>query len=211
MQEPVLLRRPGVWLAAGLLALVALACDPARIGSDATADSDAAVGRADAPDASASFDAAELPESPDATLEDAPDAADAPPEAEPLFAVGTNPFGVSSPAQFEALTDGGPLEVQLGSQGAWMVVLAVRTAGILSGKLDLEARLWVGGVDAGGVIRTGLQPVPGGDGYVYLYSLPLIVDGPEIAGSAANLVVDATGSGGGEAHASLELELTGGR
>ncbi|MEZ4265468.1 MAG: hypothetical protein R3F39_03745 [Myxococcota bacterium] len=204
-----MLLRFALVLALGFAALGAAACDTPKVGSDAETDAQAEV----SPDAAADLG---LPDSgqpeildssgTDSLIEDS----ELPPAPSPSFAVGTNPFGVSDSAQFVALTEGAEFRVEKGTQGAWMVVVAVRTAGMLVGDIDLEARLWVDGVDEGGVIRTGLKPVRAADGYDYLYSLPLIVDGPEIAGSTATLVVEASGKTSGSAEQTLTVRLTGG-
>jgi hypothetical protein len=146
----------------------------------------------------------------DPALDAAPDDPGAVPTPEPAFVVGTNTFGVSDPTQFAPLADGSDLRVEKGTQGAWMVVLAVQTAGLLTGDVALKARLWVDGVDEGGVVRTGLKPFPAPDGYAYLFSLPLIVDGPELAGQDATLVVEASGASSGTASQTLAIHLTGG-
>lgn len=195
---------------AAIALLWVVGCDTPLVTGDAT-------GRADA-DAAVAADAAQdlglldtdQPEILDSSAADSEISGSELPTPEPGFTVGTNPFGVSDPAQFVPLTEGAEFRVEKGTQGAWMVVVALRTAGMLTGEVDLEARLWVAGVDEGGVIRTGLKPVRAADGYDYLYSLPLIVDGPELAGQDASLVVQASGKLSGSAEQTVAVHLTGG-
>lgn len=188
-----------------LTLMAVVACDtPLVVSPDADAVADVADIRKDLglPDA-------DPPEILDSSAADS-QIGDTEPTPAPSFAVGTNPFGVSDPAQFVALEAGSDFRVEKGTQGAWMVVVAARTAGMLSGDVDLEARLWVAGVDEGGVIRSGLKPIRAGDGYDYLYSLPLIVNGPELAGQDANLVVKASDNHSGSAEQTVAIHLTGG-
>lgn len=194
---------------AALALLPAVACDTPLVGADALADPDAAVIDDAARDLG--LHGADPPEILDSSATDSElGGPELPLTPAPSFAVGTNPFGVSDPARFVALEAGSEFRVEKGTQGAWMLVVAVRTAGMLTGDVDLEARLWAAGVDEGGVIRSGLRPIRAGDGYDYLYSLPLIVDGPELAGQGANLVVKASGKLSGVAEQTVAVRLTGG-
>ena len=65
----------------------------------------------------------------------------------PVFELGTNITGKSTPEYYKALPEGAEINVELGPQGLWMVVLAFRTKNllkppmVLGGRVELEGAL----------------------------------------------------------------------
>ena len=105
--------------------------------------------------------------------------------------VGTNPTGQRDVEGFEPLNDGAELEIEMGFQGAWMVVLALKVTPQLSGMTTLRSSLFVDEelVAYFEVKRQFL--VPADDGFEYYLNLFLIVPSSEYVGMPGRVVVEA--------------------
>ena len=151
----------------------------------------------------------------------APDAAEGPPNfdidapwfATPLpagaeFTLGQAREGALGPPDFRPLTPGAELAIVRGSQGLFMVALAVRTRGVLHGKSRFRLDLRAGDRRIRGPsgLETELVPEPGGDGYDYLFNWFIILD-PAVAGHAGRLVVWAWDADGHGASAQSDVEF----
>lgn len=150
-----------------LVLLCLAACDPAEDdpadpGSDTTAESDPGV-TTGGPDGTGTL----TPPTDDGTAP-APD----------LYEIGTNIAGKTSPVAFDQAADGGNVDVVLGSQGAWMVVVAARTNMFPDDvkRVDVEASVTPPGGTAYGKLKFKKRPLlNGGDGYKYLMNVFLVV------------------------------------
>lgn len=149
--------------------------------------------------------AADTVDSPDAAPDIASDAS-----ATGEFILGTNPAGLNDPASFTPLTDGDDLMVEFGFQGLWMVVLAVKTRGIFTGDLLLDAELRVDDAPRGTLALASQRLASGGDGYHYYFNFFLVVDDPAIAGRPATVRFEASDAQGNVREAVLSVNLTGG-
>lgn len=96
------------------------------------------------------------------------DVADAP------FTLGTHPQRASSPDMWRPL--GSELDVELGGQGSWMVVLGFRTRAFFSDRVDINAVITLPERELGSLSLTRQRLLPGGDGYDYFYDFFLVVD-----------------------------------
>lgn len=146
----------------------------------------------------------------------APDTIDTPDGASPdatasgEFILGVNPAGLNDPATFTALADGDDLVVEFGFQGLWMVVLAVKTRGVFTGELLLDAELRVDDAPRGTLALAGQRLASGGDGFHYYFNFFLVVDDPAIAGRPATVRFEASDGHGNAREAIREVNLTGG-
>ena len=105
--------------------------------------------------------------------------------------VGTNPTGQRDIEGFELLSDGATLEIEMGFQGAWMVVLALRATPQLSGMTTLRSSLFVD-EDLVAYFEVKRQfLVPADDGFEYYLNLFLIVPSAEYVGMPGRVVVEA--------------------
>ena len=103
------------------------------------------------------------------------------------FELGTNVIGANDPTSFTALGEGDQLEVQLGFQGLWMVVLAFRTRDLFDGQLVLSAELTAGGASQGTLSLAEQRLTAGGDGWLYYYNFFLVVNDPSVAGQVGSV------------------------
>ena len=111
------------------------------------------------------------------------------PDPEPLV-IGVNPTSDEDPALFEPLVTGGPLEIEFGFQGLWMVVLAFRSYDI-RGRVTVVARVRTADDTVIGEFGLAKQEViAGDDGYDYYLNLFLVVEGPEYVGEEAWVEVE---------------------
>lgn len=129
---------------------------------------------------------------------------------EPLFELGTNATGANTPDSFIPLIEGDALNVELGFQGLWMVVLAFRTREIFEGKLTIIARITVGDEQQGELGLAKQKLIPGGDDVGYYYNLFLVVMEPSVAGSTATVKVTVEDAHGAFIEENLEVQLIGG-
>jgi len=134
-----------------------------------------------------------------------------PAPAGPVFEIGTNLTGANTPDSFALLHDGDELEVELGFQGLWMVVLAFRTRDIFQGTLTIITRIKADGVTQG-ELGMGKQKLhPGGNDLDYYYNLFLVVLDPSVGGLPAQITLSVTDEAGTEVEEALEVQLTGGQ
>ena len=119
------------------------------------------------------------------------DAADANEAQEVLAWVGTNPTGIRDIEGFEPLEDGDELEIEMGFQGAWMVVLALKMVPQLEGMSTLRSSLYVEDelVAYFEVKRQFL--VPANDGFEYYLNIFLIVPSADYVGKPGRVVLEA--------------------
>jgi hypothetical protein len=143
--------------------------------------------------------------------DDLPGAGDPGTTGPPELTVGTNVTGKNTPADFTALADGDPLRVELGFQGAYMVVLAFKAKGLPKGKVDVAASLVSGATTLGQIKLKGKTPAPGGNGFTYYYNLFVITEGfdPWLGEPATARVVVSEPGGEPIAEASVTGPLTG--
>jgi hypothetical protein len=106
-------------------------------------------------------------------------------EPEPLFELGTNITGANTPDSFSPLVNGDSLNIELGFQGLWMVVLAFRTRDIFEGKLTIIARITVDDEPQGEIGLAKQKLIPGSNNVDYYYNLFLVVMEPNVSGSEA--------------------------
>jgi hypothetical protein len=86
--------------------------------------------------------------------------------------LGVNVTGEMEAQSFTALDEGDPLQVELGFQGSWMVVLAFRTRNHpLPLFLDVEAQLFVDGLERASAYYTSKTLESEFDGYDYFYNV----------------------------------------
>ena len=82
----------------------------------------------------------------------------------PVFEIGTNVTGANTPDSFTPLIDGDELNIELGFQGLWMVVLAFRFRDLLQGQLTIITRIAVDGTVLGELGLAKQKVHPGGNG-----------------------------------------------
>ncbi len=128
----------------------------------------------------------------------------------PGFELGSNPQGRNEPASFSPLADGDDLEIVLGPQGLWMVVLAFRTRGLVDAPLYLDADITVDGVRQGVLVLQDQPLFPGPEGWNYYYNFFLVVDDPTVTGKAATVAFRITDKDGDLLERNLQVQLTGG-
>ncbi len=101
------------------------------------------------------------------------------PSTPPFFELGRNVTGKNTPKYYTPINEGDELEVELGPQGLWMVVLAFKTQAMLSAPLFLSGSIEVEDHEAFGSMKLKKQKVfPGGDGFDYYYNFWLVVKLP---------------------------------
>jgi hypothetical protein len=128
----------------------------------------------------------------------------------PEVVLGTHVQWKRQPDDFVVLEEGGELPIVLGHQGAWMVVLALRSDQRLEGPLDL-----VVGIEAAGALLGELQLVEQEldrelDGRDYLYDIWLIVADPSLSTYEAQISAELRDATGLEMTLELTLVLSGG-
>ena len=99
------------------------------------------------------------------------------PGEEAFLELGTNTTGLSTPNSFQSLMDGDDLMVELGFQGSYMVVLALRTQGyVTEGKVNIRASLRVDGELKASLKYKKKTLLPASDGGDYFYNIFLITE-----------------------------------
>lgn len=126
--------------------------------------------------------------------EDAPVDAAAP---EAALEVGTNVTGKNTPSAFTPLPEGADIQVELGFQGAYMVVLAFRSRGYPTKKLTVRGSVGASGKTLGAIALKGKTTMKAPDGWSYFYNLFVITEGWEelIDGPATATVTLEDGDG----------------
>lgn len=123
------------------------------------------------------------------------DAADTGPAA--VFVVGTNPVhredGVSD---FVPVPDGGQVPVVVGDQGLYMVIVAVRTTGLLVSPVSVDAELRYAGHRIAEFEFEGIDLDPMEDGFDYLWDVFLAFEGTPFTGLPLELELDVVGADG---------------
>ncbi len=110
--------------------------------------------------------------------------------------VGTHVQWKRQPDDFIALEDGSELPIVLGHQGAWMVVLALRSDALLQSPVDVTVGIEAAGSDLGERYLVEQELDRELDGQDYLYDIWLIVADPSLSTHEATIrvaVVDASG------------------
>ena len=127
-----------------------------------------------------------------------------------VFELGINPAGTNQPQFFSQLSENGELNIEYGPQGAWMVVLAFRTWGLLDGKLYIDGKISVDDVLLG-QLKLGQQKLqPAGDGFSYFYNFYLVVNNEFAAGQFADFELLVRDEDEDEVVVERRLLLTGG-
>lgn len=140
----------------------------------------------------------------------APEGEGEPREQGPLFELGTNITGANTPDSFSPLVDGDELNVELGFQGLWMVVLAFRTRDIFTGKLTIITRIEVEGEHQGELGLAKQKLIPSGGSLDYYYNLFLVVLDPSVGGQTGLINIRVSDDHGALVNETLEVQLTGG-
>lgn len=130
---------------------------------------------------------------------------------EPELTLGTHEQLRWDPELFEPLdVDGAPLEIVLGNQGLWMVVLGIRAHDTLVEPFTLQVTLVVGGSQQGEVTAAGQKLRRESDGRDYYYDIWLLVPDPTISSFDAELNVVLEGGDGVTWTIDQNVHLTGG-
>ncbi|MGB0590849.1 MAG: hypothetical protein ACPGU1_14305 [Myxococcota bacterium] len=129
---------------------------------------------------------------------------------EPFFEAGTNVTGANTPDSFSPLVNGDELNIELGFQGLWMVVLAFRTRDIFQGKVTIVARITVDEEPQGEIGLAKQKLIPGGNDVDYYYNLFLVVMDPQVSGSEALIKLTVQDDHGAVLKEDLYVQLTGG-
>ena len=132
------------------------------------------------------------------------------PVVEPVFELGTNVTGANTPDSFTPLVDGDALNIELGFQGLWMVVLAFRTRDMFQGKVTIIARIRVDDELQGEIGLAKQTLIAGGNGLDYYYNLFLVVMEPSVAGSPAEIEFSAQDQHDARIEQNIQVQLTGG-
>ena len=127
-----------------------------------------------------------VPPTADVVEDTAPPAPDVPAVAGICYDVGINVPGKTSPDSFTALTGGANAPIVLGPQGSWMIVVAARTDGfdptVKTG--TIEASLTGDDGTLYGNLKFKKRPlIDGGDGFVYMMNIFLVVPSDADAGN----------------------------
>lgn len=129
-------------------------------------------------------------------------------QADVPFIIGVNATGIEDTSLFRPLEDGGDLEIELGFQGLWMVVLAFKTQGLVEGLVTLFARVRTA-TDVLGEFGIAKQVlIRADDGFDYYLNLFLIVDSVEHAGKEAWVDLEAEDSDGDKVGGTVQVMLT---
>lgn len=146
-----------------------------------------------------------------ATAGDSAQGGDTAPVNTPLFELGTNTTGKSTPDTYKKLPEGSEINVELGPQGLWMVVLAFRTKSLLKPPLVLGGRVEMDGVLLG-ELKLGKQKLlPGPNSISYYYNFFLVVAPDGVAGKKAVITFTADGADGSNIKLTHPVVLTGGK
>ena len=129
---------------------------------------------------------------------------------EPFFEVGTNVTGANTPDSFSPLVNGDELNIELGFQGLWMVVLAFRTRDLFQGKVTIIARITVDDEPQGEIGLAKQKLIPGGNDVDYYYNLFLVVMDPQVSGSEALIKLTVQDDHDAVLKEDLYVQLTGG-
>ena len=137
------------------------------------------------------------------------DALDTGEEAGPLT-IGINPTGIEDPTRFEPLASGDELTIELGFQGLWMVVLALRTDAPVAGLVTIFARVETAEETIGEFSIPKQVISAADDGRYYYLNLFLVVSGPEHSGKEATVTVEVSDKETLLLSHEVEVQLVGG-
>lgn len=98
---------------------------------------------------------------------------------ETAFEVGTNVAGKNTSSAFTPLAEGADIQVELGFQGANMVVLAFRSRGYPTKKLTVRGTVGANGKTLGAITLKGKTTMKAPDGWSYFYNLFVVTEGWE--------------------------------
>ena len=185
------------------LCLLLFACEDAALPAPDAPDT---AGEADTCSPGDTCDPVQDTTSPSDTTEPAEDVA----APEPFFEFGTNVTGANTPDSFSPLVNGDELNVELGFQGLWMVVLAFRTRDIFQGKVTIIARITVDDEPQGEIGLAKQKLIPGGNDVDYYYNLFLVVMDPQVSGSEALIKLTVQDDHDAVLKEDLYVQLTGG-
>jgi hypothetical protein len=129
----------------------------------------------------------------------------------PVFELGTNITGKSTPEYYKALPEGAEINVELGPQGLWMVVLAFRTKNLLKPPMVLGGRVELEGALLGELKIAKQKLLPGPADFSYYYNFFLVVAPEGVAGKSAVITVTADDAEGSKVDLSHPVVLTGGK
>lgn len=147
----------------------------------------------------------------DSAQENDSGAADTGASTEPFFELGNNTTGKSTPDHFFPVADGDKLNVELGPQGLWMVVLAFRTKALMTPPLVLTGRVEMDG-ELLGELKLGKQKLlPGPKGVSYYYNFFLVVAPEGVANNEALVRFVASDPSGEKVNLTRKVILTGGK
>lgn len=126
------------------------------------------------------------------------------------FVLGQNPAGVDSPRLFFPIEDGAVVDLQLGHQGLWMVVLAIQTSGVFAGTFDLEVEVEAeGGVIADQTLSR-VRTIRWRDGNDYLLNWFIAVEGLDASLKPGRIRVRAWDESGAERFVEREISYSDG-
>ncbi len=129
---------------------------------------------------------------------------------QPGVTLGTHEQWKQQPDDFVELHDQSELPIVLGHQGAWMVVLALRSFETLEGELDIVASIEAAGTSLG-VLQLINRPLDRElDGADYLYDIWLIVSDPSLSTYDAFITVEVVDDNGLEITLERTVVLSGG-
>ena len=189
-------------------------CEGVEDTSSATAEADTSQGLCPgSPECDPGADEPQPPEAED-TQEALPidpeeEEANTPPP-EPLFEIGTNITGANTPDSFSLLNDGDSLNIELGFQGLWMVVLSFRTQSIFKGKLTIITQIDVAGETQGELGLAKQKLIPSGGSLDYYYNLFLVVMDPSVSGQVGNISLSVSDDHGALIEETIDVQLIGG-
>lgn len=129
----------------------------------------------------------------------------------PVFILGTNKTGKSTPEFFKPVPENSELNVEFGPQGLWMVVLAFKTKGLLKPPMLLGGRVEMDGALLGELKLAKQKLLPGGDDHHYYYNFFLVVAPEGVAGKKAIITFTASDKDGEKVNIKHPVILTGGK
>ena len=124
--------------------------------------------------------------------------------------LGTHVQWKRQPSDFIPLEDGSELPIVLGHQGAWMVVLALRSDGLLVSPVDATVGIEAAGANLGEIYLVEQELDPELDGQDYLYDIWLIVADPSLSTYEAQVSVSVTDAEGFALSIERRVVLSGG-
>ncbi len=133
-------------------------------------------------------------------------------DAESVEAVelGTHVQWKQQPDDFITLNEGDALPIVLGHQGAWMVVLALRSEALLVGPVDILVSIEAAGTSLGELSLSEQDLDPELDGRDYIYDIWLIVGDPSLSTYQALVTLEVSDTRGTSVRIERKVVLSGG-